>query len=142
MTDPTFSHDRAIAQLKQARIQLLRLHKALLDAEKNTYEITHGPIVSNMEFFNLVLNHEWFQWLRPISGLIAEVDEAIGNKKAPIEPDTAGVYLERAYTLIVVDPTGDSHGRKYYEAIERDANVARLHVELTQILQVDGDTTN
>jgi hypothetical protein len=139
MTDNAFSHDRAIAQLKQARIQLLRLHKALLEAEKNTYEITHGPIVSNMEFFNLVLNHEWFQWLRPISGLIAEVDETIGNKKAPIQPEMAVGYLERTYKLIVVNPTGDSHGMKYYEAIERDADVARLHVELIQILQVDGD---
>ncbi len=134
----SFSHDRAIDQLKQARIQLLRLHKALLDAEKNTYEITHGPIVSNMEFFNLVLNHEWFQWLRPISGLIAEVDEAIGNKKAPIVPDMAVIYLERLTTIVVVNPA-DGHGIKYYEAIERDADVARLHVELSQILQVEGD---
>lgn len=139
MTANTFSHDRAIDQLRQTRLQLLRLHKALLDAEKNTYEITHGPIASNMEFFNLVLNHEWFQWLRPMSGLIAEVDEAIGNKQAPIAPSTAVVYLERTYTLIVVDPTGTGHAVKYYEAIERDADVARLHVELTQILQVDGE---
>jgi hypothetical protein len=138
MTANTFSHDRAIDQLKATRHQLLRLHKALLDAEKNSYEITHGPIASNMEFFNLVLNHEWFQWLRPISGLIAEVDEAIGNKKDPIAPSTAVVYLERTYTLIVVDPTGASHAVKYYEAIERDADVARLHVELTEILQADG----
>jgi hypothetical protein len=138
MTANDFSHDRAIDQLKATRHQLLRLHKALLDAEKNTYEITHGPISSNMEFFNLVLNHEWFQWLRPISALIAEVDEAIGNKKDPIAPDMAVVYLERTYSLIAVNPTGDSHGIKYYEAIERDADVARLHVELTQILQVMG----
>jgi hypothetical protein len=135
MTSNAFSHDRAIDQLKQARIQLLRLHKALLDAEKNTYEITHGPIASNMEFFNLVLNHEWFQWLRPMSGLIAEVDEAIGNKKAPIAPHHAVTYLERAYMLIVVDPTGAYHAVKYYEAIERDPDVARLHVELVEIFQ-------
>ena len=36
MTANTFDHNTAIDQLKQARIQLLRLHKALLDAEKNT----------------------------------------------------------------------------------------------------------
>jgi hypothetical protein len=139
MTATSFSpDDRAIAQLKQARLQLLRLHKALLDAEKNTYEITHGPIASNMEFFNLVLNHEWFQWLRPMSGLIAEVDEAIGNKQAPIAPDTAVIYLERTYTLVIVNPTANDHALKYYEAIERDPDVARLHVELTQVLQADG----
>jgi hypothetical protein len=135
MTDQTFSHDTAIDQLKQARIQLLRLHKALLDAEKITYEIEHGPIASNMEFFGLVLNHEWFQWLRPISGLIAEIDEAIGNKKDPIVPHIAIVYLDRLTTVVIVNPTDDAHGAKYYEAIERDPNVAQRHIELVQILQ-------
>ncbi len=135
MTAPTFDHDTAIDQLKAARRQLLQLHKALLDAEKITYEIAHGPIASNMEFFNLVLNHEWFQWLRPLSGLIAEIDEAIGNKKEPIVPSIAVVYLDRLTTVIIVNPTDDGHGAKYYEAIERDPDVARLHVELVQILQ-------
>jgi hypothetical protein len=136
MTDNTFSHDTAIDQLKQARIQLLRLHKALLDAEKITYEIAHGPIASNMEFFGLVLNHEWFQWLRPISGLIAEIDEAIGNKKDPIVSSVAVIYLDRLTTVVIVSPTEHEHGAKYNEVIERDPDVARLHIELVQILQL------
>jgi hypothetical protein len=135
MTANTFNHDAAIDQLKAARRQLLRLHKALLDAEKITYEIAHGPIASNMEYFGLVLEHEWFQWLRPISGLIVEIDEAIGNKKDPILPHVAVVYLDRLTTVVIVNPRDDGHGAKYYEAIERDADVAQLHIELVQILQ-------
>jgi hypothetical protein len=129
MTANTFNHDAAIDQLKAARRQLLRLHKALLDAEKITYEIAHGPIASNMEYFGLVLEHEWFQWLRPISGLIVEIDEAIGNKKDPILPHVAVIYLDRLTTVVIVNPTDDGHGAKYYEAIERDADVAQLHIE-------------
>jgi hypothetical protein len=135
MTTPAFPTDTAIDQLKQARMLLLRLHKALLEAEKVTYEIEHGRIQTNMDFFGLVLNHEWFQWLRPMSGLIAEVDEAVGNKKMPITPDVAVVYLERAHAMVIVNPSDPHHGVKYYDAIERDADVARLHVELTEILQ-------
>lgn len=131
---PDFNSDRAIEQLKQVRMGLLRLHKALLDAEKVTYEQEHGRIKTNMEFFGLVLEHEWFQWLRPMSGLIAEVDEAIGSKKTPITADHAVGYLERAYSLVIVDPNGNGHAQKYYEAIERDPDVARLHVEVTQVL--------
>jgi hypothetical protein len=135
MTASSFSPDLAIAQLKQARMGLLRLHKALLEAEKITYEQNHGRIKNNMEFFGLVLNHEWFQWLRPMSGLIAEMDEAMGNKKQPITSDAAVAYLEQTDKLISVNPTAKGHALKYYEAIERDPDVARLHVELTQILQ-------
>jgi hypothetical protein len=135
MTEYFFPADTAIQQLKQARLQLLRLHKALLEAEKITYEMTHGRIASNMEFFGLVLEHEWFQWLRPMSGFIAEVDEAIGNKKQPITDAMAIVYLERTTTIIAMNPNSDDHTQKYYEAIERDADVARLHVELIAVLQ-------
>ncbi len=136
MTAYSFSPETALQQLKQARLHLLRLHKALLEAEKMTYEMAHGPIASNMAFFGLVLDHEWFQWLRPMSGFIAEVDEAIGDKKNPITAEVAVIYLERVVTFVGVDPTGDQNFQKYYEAIERDPDVARLHVELTQILRV------
>jgi hypothetical protein len=135
MTANSFAPDSSLQQLKQARLQLLRLHKALLEAEKMTYEMEHGRIASNMEFFGLVLEHEWFQWLRPMSGFIAEVDAAIGNKKSPITAEVAVVYLERAVTFVVVDPNGDHHSQKYYDAIERDPDVARLHVELIEVLQ-------
>jgi hypothetical protein len=135
MTANSFSPDASLEQLKQARMQLLRLHKALLEAEKMAYEIEHGRIKSNMEFFGLVLEHEWFQWLRPMSGLIAEVDEAIGNKKSPITPEAAIFYLERTVTLVEMNPNGHHQAQKYYEAIERDPDVARLHVELVEVLK-------
>lgn len=130
-----FSPDLVLQQLKDVRLRLLRLHKALLDAEKETYEAEFGRVRTNVEYFHLVLEHEWFQWLRPMSGLIAEVDEAIGSKKSPITPELAIVYLERTVVLVEVDPNGDVGGQRYYEAIERDPDVARLHVELTTVLQ-------
>jgi hypothetical protein len=135
MADNAFSPDLALQQLKDVRLRLLRLHKALLDAEKETYESAFGQIRTNMEYFQLVLEHEWFQWLRPMSGLIAEVDEAIGDKQAPITPEAAIVYLERTVVLLEMNPNGAGNQQKYYEAIERDADVARLHVELTEVLR-------
>ena len=135
MTASAFSPDTAIDQLKQVRMGLLRLHKALLDAEKITYEQEYGRVKTNMEFFGLVLNNEWFQWLRPMSGLIAEIDEAVGNKKSPITADVAVGYLEQVNHLVTVNPTGDGSALKYYEAIERDPDVAHLHVTVARILQ-------
>ncbi|HEX5645856.1 MAG TPA: hypothetical protein VFX56_02700, partial [Nitrospira sp.] len=54
---------------------LLRLHKALLDDERVSYERVHGRISSNGEFLQLVLNDAWFAWLRPLSQVIAKFDE-------------------------------------------------------------------
>lgn len=46
---------------------LLRLHKALLDDERVSYERVHGRIPSNGAFLQLVLGDAWFAWLRPLS---------------------------------------------------------------------------
>ncbi|NJN69285.1 MAG: hypothetical protein HC801_02585 [Nitrospira sp.] len=54
---------------------LLRLHKALLDDERVSYERVHGRIPSNGAFLQLALNDAWFAWLRPLSHLIAKLDE-------------------------------------------------------------------
>ena len=54
---------------------LLRLHKALLDDERVSYERVHGRIPSNGAFLQLVLGDAWFAWLRPLSQLMAKLDE-------------------------------------------------------------------
>ena len=115
-------------------MRLLRLHKALLDAEKVTYEQRYGHISSNTQFFGLVLEHEWFSWLRPMSRLIADIDEAFASKEA-MTTDVARTFLAQAAQLLQPNPTGKTSERKYYETIERDATVAKLHVELSQLLQ-------
>jgi len=67
---------------------LLRLHKALLDDERVSYERVHGRIASNGEFLQLVLGHAWFSWLRPLSQLVAKFDELGEEDESPDGPDT------------------------------------------------------
>ena len=56
---------------------LLRLHKALLDDERVSYERVHGRIPSNGAFLQLVLGDAWFAWLRPLSQLMVKLDELV-----------------------------------------------------------------
>jgi hypothetical protein len=56
---------------------LLELHKILLDLEKSRYEKNNGPISNANNYFQLVVSHDDFQWLRSLSALIASLDEAI-----------------------------------------------------------------
>ena len=68
-------HDRTGAHLDNLSRALLRLHKALLDDERVSYERVHGRIPSNGAFLQLVLGDAWFAWLRPLSQLMAKLDE-------------------------------------------------------------------
>ena len=60
---------------------LLRLHKALLDSERVSYERVHGRIETNGAFFQLVLGDAWFAWLRPLSQLMVKIDELSEEEK-------------------------------------------------------------
>jgi hypothetical protein len=56
---------------------LLSLHKKLLEEQKEEYEKTYGVIENNNQYFQLVVSHEDFEWLRRLSALIASYDEAL-----------------------------------------------------------------
>lgn len=94
--------NRPLDQLSHA---LLRLHKALLDAERLLYERLHGRIASNGEFLQLVLGDSWFAWLRPLSQLMTRLDKlADGEETAP----SAEVVdlLDSVRSLLIPSETG------------------------------------
>ena len=70
----------ARARLETLRRPLLRLHKALLGAEREEYEKQHGPIQGGGQLLQLVIGDPWFAWLRPMSGLIVLIDEHLEAK--------------------------------------------------------------
>ena len=131
------SSESAIARLKEIRPELLRLHKALLDSERIVYEQTHGPIVNSGEFFRLVIDDDAFSWLRPISKFIVQIDELLDlRKKDKIEPESAAILLEKA--RLMIKPNENSLtplGENYFQAIQRDPNIALMHADIAQKLR-------
>jgi hypothetical protein len=126
--------DLDIQRLKQVRLQVLRLHKALLEAERDAYERQHGRVASNLEFFNLVTSHEWFGWLQPMTRWIVTVDEAVAQKDPVITADQAQVFLAAAVGLLATEGEGECSDR-YCAVIDRVPAVARLHEETCLILE-------
>ncbi|MGB3492560.1 MAG: hypothetical protein WBA57_07520 [Elainellaceae cyanobacterium] len=120
--------------LRELRTGLLRLHKALLESERITYEQQHGRIQSQGEFFQLVLGDDWFGWLRAFSQFIVQIDEATSAKE-PITVDEANKFIEKAQTLLSVDESGDEREQRYYQAIQRDPDIAFMHAETLSIVK-------
>ncbi|WP_104989826.1 hypothetical protein [Deinococcus sp. NW-56] len=65
---------------------LRHFHSALLDFAKGEYEFLHGPVKGPFELYSLVINHPSFQWLRPLSGLMATLDEVLDAKDTTLTP--------------------------------------------------------
>ena len=125
--------DLPFQRLRQFRTALLHLHKALLESERIMYEKQYGRIQSKGEFFRLVVGDEWFSWLRSYSKFIVKIDETLDSKE-PVTLDEVNRLLEEASFLLRVDEAGSDREKRYYQAIQRDPNIALMHAQATQFL--------
>lgn len=130
-TDPASPDIRE--HLQSIRTAFLRLHKALLDSEKDQYERSYGPVLSAGAFFRLVIGNEWFSWLRPMSQYIVHVDETLAAKE-PMTVEKANELLASAHQLIRSSEEGTPQERRYFETIQRDPNIAIMHAEVAKLL--------
>lgn len=123
----------AVPQLQEIRSAFLHLHKALLNFERKHYEQLHGRMANSGEFFRLVVNDQWFSWLRPMSQFIVEIDETLAAKE-PITEDQVKALLQTARELIRPAKEGNFQEQRYFQAIQGEPEIAMLHAEAAAVL--------
>ncbi len=126
--------DLARQKLEAVREILLVLHKALLDSERTSYEIVHGPIASPGAFLQMLINDGRFAWLRPVTTLLVQIDETLAAKKPPAT--TKDFERLIADTRALLSPSRETNGfwKFYASAVERDPGVAVHHENLEKQL--------
>ena len=120
-------------QLTKIRTTLLRLHKSLLDFEREAYERARGKIGNSYEFLQLVMSDPWFAWLRRLSELIVEMDELLASKETPQE-GTALALIQQATMLLTPSESGAEFQRKYFAAMQGSPEVVLAHSEFAAVL--------
>lgn len=134
MSSANSSLESSLQQLRDVRLSILRLHKALLESERVVYEQFHGRIQSSGEFFRLVVGHEWFSWLRPISQFIIQMDDVLKSKE-PVTIEQVNGLLDEAKQMLQPAQDGTTLEKRYYRAIQRDPDIALMHADLTRLLE-------
>lgn len=124
-----------LPRLRELRQTVLNLHRALLHSERIIYEQFHGRIQTNNEFFQLVISHDWFQWLRPISQFIVQMDDVLGSKEPVTEADVSRLF-DDARSLLNPAQEGTSLETRYFRAIQRDPDIALMHAQVSRILSI------
>lgn len=124
--------DPDVHRLVDLRLGLLRLHKLLLEMERINYEKVHGQVNSG-ELLQLVLNHPQFNWLRMISALVVEIDEALDGD----EPATMGDFenLIGQARLLFVSPENEEFKTRYQAALQREPDVVMAHSVVMKLLR-------
>lgn len=120
-------------KLKNARNLLLKLHKSMLDRERELYEGINGPLNAT-QFLNVLLEDPDFSWLRKFSMLIVEIDEMFAQKDG-IEAGMVEANLLKVVELVEMKEDDEYFRAKYQLAIQRDPDSASLHSELKTLLE-------
>ena len=127
------AENHARQRLTDLRNGLLRLHRALLDSERASYERDVARIANPNEFLALLMNDPWFAWLRELSGFIVAVDEALAADE-PATAQDADRLVAAARTLLAPAEGGKGFVRQYFEALQRDPDVIMAHSAMMKVL--------
>jgi len=127
-------------RLTELRDALLRLHKALMESERTGYEQTFGKISSPFTFLKLLTEDPWFAWFRPVSQLIAAMDEKL-DAKEPLTVTVVSKLISQAKTMLVPTESGEGFSKHYDEALQRDPDVVFAHAAVAKLIRTPATGT-
>jgi hypothetical protein len=124
--------------LGNLRDLLLDQHKLLLDRERAIYEKSNGPIAGPGPFLSLVLSDPAFAWLKQISSLIVEIDEALSRRSKAGQPEADALAAQARETMRPRE-NGTDFQIRYNNAIQgEDGNaspdIVILQCQIEQLL--------
>jgi len=124
------SEQRLLTELRHA---LLPLHRTLLEWERAAYERVHGR-TGAAEMLKVIVGDPQFAWLRPLSELIARIDDVLNNQ-APDTPVALDPILTQARLLVAPDEHGSSYARRYHAALQEVPDVVLAHRRVAEVLR-------
>jgi len=122
-------------RLENARRGLLHVHRALIETERKRYEREFGRVENSGTLLQLILHDPWFQWLRPISELIVQIDDWLDqDHDPPGSPDLAEILLAQVRDRLMPDAEGADFQRRYLRLLQEDPAVAVAHAEVRTLV--------
>jgi hypothetical protein len=120
--------------LKNGRDVLLKLHKALVDFERESYVAFNGPVTPG-QFLTQLLENPDLSWLRRFSTLIVDIDEMFAQKDG-YASDNVEVHLTAMRELVSVTEADGDFRARYEMALQGDRDAAALHGQIKELLKV------
>ncbi len=119
-------------KLKYGRNILLKLHKSLVDFEREGYEKINGTMNSG-QFLNVLLEDPDFAWLRKFSTLIVEIDEMFDLDDGYSE-EMVTANLAKLRELVDMSEPDEYFRAKYKYGLQNDPEAAGSHGQLKALL--------
>ncbi len=118
------------ADLEAVSRALQALHKQILEAEG-----AYFPGKSSLELLDRLLNSPEWAWLRALSMLIADLDEALAKDSDVTTDDAASAAGHvRALVFGLGEPRDEAYLGRYRPLLQRSAALASAHGELKRLV--------
>ena len=124
---------RRFDALEDVRHELLDLHRALVEAERRSYERVRGRL-PDRDFLEALINDPTLGWLSALTALIVRLDELL-------EEDGPGPASEREHCvgqirkLLKPAAGATEFHRKYAEALQQSPDVVVAHGKAMRALE-------
>ena len=125
--------ESAPQRLRAFRQSLLRLHKVLLESEREVYERTHGRINNSYEVLQLVVNDPWFDWLHHLSEIVVQIDELLDAEESPSDSEVS-LITNQTRALLTPSETGGEFQSKYFASLQQFPDAVLAHGEVMKQL--------
>ncbi len=126
-------NDESRQLLNDLRDLLLEQHKLLLDRERVAYEKTNGPVTGPGPMLTLVLGDPHFAWLKQISTLVVEIDEALARRSTAGQPEADALIAQARQTMRPRE-NGTDFQVSYYNAIQDSPDIVIMQCRIESLL--------
>jgi hypothetical protein len=121
--------------LGKLRTLLLEQHKLLLERERANYERKNGAIAGPGAFLTLVLGDPHFAWLKQLSTLVVEIDEALSRRSKAGQPEADAITVQ-AREMMKPREHGTDFQVRYYNAVQASPDIVILQCRVEQLLEI------
>jgi len=118
------------ATLRDISKNLLPLHRALINAARDDYAFAFGEEVTPNQLLQLIQADPFFEWLKPVTALIVDIDEMARVDFEASDFDAIAERVERLFGAKVEA----AFAEKYVPILQRDVEVAIAHAALRPVI--------
>ena len=126
--DPVRAGQRAA--LRDLWKHLLPLHRALIDAARDEYAASVGPVAGPTHLLQLINDDPFFNWLKPMTGIIVDIDEM---SRTDFDRSGLDALVSRVRAVFAAEADAAFVSR-YLPLLQRDVDAAIAHAAIRQIL--------
>lgn len=125
------ANDKSHPALPELSAALRQLHHALVEVTRMEYERDHSLTLTPLELLHRLLHEPFFQWLRPLSELIVDLDAGVAESDPDAALDAKSARREAENFL----STTNYDFWQFYEQHLQKPRVAIAYARVQQVLR-------